>query len=169
MGNVLFTRGNTATINATPITDGQILYNTTAGTQYLDNGTTRIQIGQNITVDAVLNVSSSNPIANSGVAGVMYTSLSDISVITQSGSLPDALAVKELNNKLIVHTGTLTAGQTSITISDSSITTNSILDFYTSIYGVNPSTVTVSSGNIVLTFSSQATDMLVGVGIKGVI
>ena len=29
--NVIFTRGNTATINATAIKDGQILYNTTYG------------------------------------------------------------------------------------------------------------------------------------------
>ena len=98
--NVIFTRGNTATINATAITDGQILYNTTAGTQYLDNGTTRIQVGQNITVDTTLNSLSSNPIANSGVAGVMYTSLTDIAAITQSGNLPDALAVKALNSNL---------------------------------------------------------------------
>ena len=98
--NVIFTRGNTATINATAITDGQILYNTTAGTQYLDNGTTRIQVGQNITVDAILNSSSSNPIANRGVAGVMMSSLSEISTVTQAGSLPDALAVKALNSNL---------------------------------------------------------------------
>lgn len=98
--NVIFTRGNTATINATAITDGQILYNTTTGTQYLDNGTTRLQIGQNITVDATLNSSSNNPIANSGVAGVMHTSLSEISTITQAGNIPDALAVKELNSNM---------------------------------------------------------------------
>ena len=98
--NVIFTRGNTATINETAIIDGQILYNTTAGTQYLDNGTTRIPIGQNITVDAVLNSSSSNPIANRGVAGVMMSSLSSIALVTQAGSLPDALAVKELNSNM---------------------------------------------------------------------
>ena len=106
--NIIFTRGNTATINATAITDGQILYNTTAGTQYLDNGTTRLQIGQNITVDATLNSSSNNPIANSGVAGVMHTSLSEISTITQAGNIPDALAVKELNSNLsLIGTSTL--------------------------------------------------------------
>ena len=98
--NVIFTRGNTATINATAITDGQILYNTTAGTQYLDNGTTRIQVGQNITVDTTLNSLSNNPIANRGVAGVMMSSLSEISTVTQAGSLPDALAVKALNSNL---------------------------------------------------------------------
>ena len=98
--NVIFTRGNTATINATAITDGQILYNTTAGTQYLDNGTTRIQVGQNITVDTTLNSLSNNPIANRGVAGVMMSSLSSIALVTQAGSLPDALAIKEINSNL---------------------------------------------------------------------
>lgn len=104
--NVIFTRGNTATINATAIKDGQILYNTTAGTQYLDNGTTRIQVGQNITVDTTLNSLSNNPIANRGVAGVMMSSLSSIALVTQAGSLPDALAVKELNSNINLYVGT---------------------------------------------------------------
>ena len=110
--NVIFTRGNTATINATAITDGQILYNTTAGTQYLDNGTTRIQVGQNITVDTTLNSLSNNPIANRGVAGVMMSSLSEISTVTQAGSLPDALAVKALNSNLTAINSNLTANST---------------------------------------------------------
>ena len=110
--NVIFTRGNTATINATAIKDGQILYNTTAGTQYLDNGTTRIQVGQNITVDTTLNSLSNNPIANRGVAGVMLPSLSEISTVTQAGSLPDALAVKALNSNLTAINSNLTANST---------------------------------------------------------
>ena len=64
-------------------------------------------------------------------------------------------------------TGTLSAGSTSITLSSSKITTSSILDFYTSIYGVSPSEVVVSSGEVVLTFDSQDSDMVVGVKIIG--
>lgn len=64
-------------------------------------------------------------------------------------------------------TGTLSAGSTSITLSSSKITTSSILDFYTSIYGVSPSEVVVSSGKVVLTFDSQDSAMVVGVKIIG--
>lgn len=98
MANVLFKRGNTATINGTAIADGQLLYNTQTRTQYLDDGTTRLQIGQ--TVDATLNSSSNNPIANSGVAGVMVSSLNTIDSITNEGFITDALATKQLDMNL---------------------------------------------------------------------
>lgn len=64
-------------------------------------------------------------------------------------------------------TGTLSIGATSITISNTRITTDSILDFYTSIYGVNPLTATVSTGQVVLTFPVQTVVMTVGVRING--
>ena len=59
-------------------------------------------------------------------------------------------------------TGTLTAGSTSVTLSNAAITTSSTLDFYTDTYGVNPTAVTVSTGSVVLTFEEQASD----VGVK---
>lgn len=64
-------------------------------------------------------------------------------------------------------TGTLPIGATFITISNARITADSILDFYTSIYGVNPSTVTVSAGQVILTFPVQTVAMTVGVRING--
>ena len=63
-------------------------------------------------------------------------------------------------------TGTLTAGATNITLTDSTITTDSTFDFYTSIYGVNPTAVTVSNGSITLTFDAQETDMNVEVRVS---
>ena len=59
--------------------------------------------------------------------------------------------------------GTLLAGTTTITLTDSAITTDSKFDFYTSIFGVNPTAVTVSNGSITLTFDAQETDMNVEV------
>lgn len=61
--------------------------------------------------------------------------------------------------------GTLVAGQTSITILSDYITTDSVLDFYTSIYGVNPLSVSIVAGEVTLTFDAQATNMDVGVKI----
>ena len=56
-------------------------------------------------------------------------------------------------------TGTLTAGQTSITLSHGSITTDSTIDFYTTIFGVNPTAVSVSTGSVTLTFEAQSSDL----------
>lgn len=59
-------------------------------------------------------------------------------------------------------TGTLTAGSTSITLSNAAITTSSTLDFYTDSFGVNPTAATVSTGSVILTFDEQGSD----VGVK---
>lgn len=63
-------------------------------------------------------------------------------------------------------TGLLEAGQTSITLTDASITSSSTIDYYTDIFGVNPSTATVSTGSITLTFEAQQSDMNVKVRVS---
>ena len=60
-------------------------------------------------------------------------------------------------------TRTLTAGSTSLTISDASITTSSTIDYYTDVYGVNPTDATVVNGSITLTFDAQSSDIHVKV------
>lgn len=62
--------------------------------------------------------------------------------------------------------GTLTAGQTSITLQNANITTNSWISPYTSVYGVNPTDVVATTGSVTLTFEAQLVDILVGVEIK---
>lgn len=56
-------------------------------------------------------------------------------------------------------TGTLTAGQTSISFTDSSILESSTFDFYTSKFGVNPTNISVLNGSITLTFDEQNTNI----------
>lgn len=63
-------------------------------------------------------------------------------------------------------TGTLTAGQTSITLTNSAINENSTIEPYTSVYGVNPKTITVSDGSVTLTFKAQTQDIGVKVVVK---
>ena len=72
-------------------------------------------------------------------------------------------AEKELN----VYTDILTAGETEITIFADAITTNSILSFFTSIYGVAPDTVNVQNGSVTMTFDAQNVNMKVGVSVDG--
>lgn len=63
-------------------------------------------------------------------------------------------------------TGTLTAGSTTITFSDVSISSNSTIDVYTDVFGVNPTDITVATGSVTLTFASQADDLGVKVRIS---
>lgn len=69
------------------------------------------------------------------------------------------------NNKKVIGcmqvSGTLSAGSTSITLSSSAITTSSVIEPFTSIFGVNPTAIMVSSGSAVLTFPAQTVDMTV--------
>lgn len=63
-------------------------------------------------------------------------------------------------------TGTLTAGNTSITLSDNSILTTSTIDIYTDKFGINPTNVTISTGSITLTFEAQSSNLEVKVRVS---
>jgi hypothetical protein len=54
--------------------------------------------------------------------------------------------------------GTLTAGQTSITLSDSAITTTSTIDIYTT-NGIGYNTLSVATGSVTITFDAQGSDI----------
>jgi len=77
-------------------------------------------------------------------------------------------AIKKISDDLEIITGTLSAGDTSITFTDNNITADSIFDFYSSVYGVNPITVTVnvSAHTLTLTFKAQSIDMTVGYSLR---
>lgn len=72
-----------------------------------------------------------------------------------------------VEKKLEIIRGTLTGGETDVTITDARITTDSILSFYTSVYGVSPKEVTVNEGSVTLKFNAQEADMEVGVRVDG--
>lgn len=63
-------------------------------------------------------------------------------------------------------TATLTAGQTTLTFTDSNIQLDSVFDYYTSIFGVSPTNAVVTSGQLVLTFEAQDSDMSVKVRVS---
>lgn len=62
--------------------------------------------------------------------------------------------------------GVLTAGQTSITFTDSVINSNRTIDYFPSIYEAVPTSITVTSGSVVFTFEKQAADMTLKVRIS---
>lgn len=106
MVNILMTR--TDNPNSKSIIDGQVIFDTSGnGKMYLDNGTTRLEMGGAIDVDATLDATSTNPIQNKGVAGVMLGELEEIRGTTKKGFLTDALATKTLDAKITELNGKL--------------------------------------------------------------
>lgn len=61
---------------------------------------------------------------------------------------------------------TLEAGETTLTIQNNAITTTATYDFFTDAFGVSPTDVEVTSGQMVLTFEAQQSDMSVKVRIS---
>ena len=77
-------------------------------------------------------------------------------------------AIDELNEQNgFTLSSTLTSGQTTLTFSDSRITTDSILaSVYTSKFGVGVSSAEITTGSLTLTFKQQDEDIVVNVVIK---
>lgn len=91
----------------------------------------------------------------------------DATVYMQVGDSFGAGDVNNMTSRLNIIRTTLTAGNTQVVVSNGLITTDSILSFYTSVYGLNPSEVLVEDGSVTLTFDAQETDIEVGVQING--
>ena len=100
-------------------------------------------------------------IESENVAGQFLSAYSINALNTTSKNVIGA--VNELKGTEL--TSSLTAGQTTVTISDAAILTTSTIDIYVDKYGISPEDVTVTTGQIVLTFAEQASDL----GIKVVI
>lgn len=94
---------------------------------------------------------------------LLYIVTTDASGVT---NVQDKRIIKDIGGTNII-TDVLNAGETTITINDANIKTNSILSFFTSIYGVIPSNAAVSNGSVILTFESQTSNMTIGVKIEG--
>ena len=73
-------------------------------------------------------------------------------------------AINEVRGTFV--TGTLTAGSTSLTLSDASITTTSTIDIYTDTFGIQPVNAVVATGTITLTFLAQASNISVKVRVS---
>jgi len=69
------------------------------------------------------------------------------------------------SNEVMI-TATLTAGTTSVTFTNEAITSSAWIDYYTSQFGVNPTSISVSTGSATLTFPANQNDITVGLVIK---
>ena len=61
---------------------------------------------------------------------------------------------------------TLPQGNTTVTFNDARITTDSIIDIFSDVYGIAPTNVTVTSGQAVLTFDAQAQNVKVMIWVR---
>ena len=86
----------------------------------------------------------------------------------QSGDMNDIISKRPTAHagREVFVSDVLTAGSTSITLTSDYITTSSIIDPYTDTFGINPMSMTVTTGQVVLTFAEQESDLGVGIGIK---
>ncbi len=77
-------------------------------------------------------------------------------------------AINELNGKVykVELSATLSAGSTSIGFLDAAITPSSTIDIYTDKWGVNPESVSVSTGRVDMIFEAQASDLGVKVRVS---
>lgn len=102
----------------------------------------------------------------------VYDVIRNEGTVTAPGDAFNATNMNDLEERINKACGinvvkTLNAGETSITLEDSDISSNSILSFFTSIYGVMPNSVTVRKGSVTLTFDEQSQSMVVGVKVEG--
>lgn len=65
-----------------------------------------------------------------------------------------------------VLTSTLSAGSTSLTFSNAAITTTAMYDVYADKYGLTPTDITVTTGQAVLTFEAQSSNVSVKLVIR---
>lgn len=91
-----------------------------------------------------------------------FPSLFDTTAKNAAGAINE-LAARPTYKEL---TGTLTAGSTSVTISDAAILTTSTIDIYTDVFGLSPEAVSVSTGSITMTFSEQSANVSIKIRVS---
>ena len=105
---------------------------------------------------------ASKKISSENVANQFLTAYSILTLNTDSKNVVGA--INEVKGKELI--GTLTAGQTTLTITDAAILTTSTIDIYVDVYGINPEDVQVVAGSITMTFPVQAANLGVKVVIR---
>lgn len=78
----------------------------------------------------------------------------------------NALMTKIAQKFGTVFTKTLTAGDTTITITDQAISANSMIDIYTNVFGIAPTNIVASAGTVTVTFNAQQNDISVKIVVR---
>lgn len=93
--------------------------------------------------------------------------------VTEPGDAFNAANMNDLEDRIfkacnLATYKTLNTGETSITLENENINANSVLAFFTSVYGVNPiSVIKLEKGKVTLGFDAQSSPIVVGVKVEG--
>lgn len=124
-----------------------------------------LELGGN-TVDAVLFTAQSLTESQKAQARANIGAGGGSSTVTSVNGMTGAVMLGKGDVGFKDLTGTLVAGRSTIAFSDSSITTDSTIDVYTSVFGVSPIGITVTSGTCTVTFKVQANNVDVKVRVS---
>lgn len=104
MASIIMKRGTTSEISNTPISDGQILFETDTKNIYIDKGSNRIEYrATTIDIDSALSTTSKNPVQNKVVTTNINTTkanLGDVTSLTTTDKSSVVGAVNEINSNL---------------------------------------------------------------------
>lgn len=118
-------------------------------------------IWRGVTTTEITDGASTNPVV---IDGSSYTTKSgDMVTYNSTEFVFNGTVWQEFGAASTIFTETLTAGDTTITITNSQIAIGSMVDIYTDVYGLEPTNVAVTAGQIVLTFDAQGVDIHVKV------
>lgn len=193
MSTVLFKRGDMATMNATPITDGMVFFNEENDRIYMDNGNTRYQYGgdtelvSNPALATISNAFNASVSLNLFIQKTTVVDSKNTALNVTQDYIPlGCKAFKEaigLTNYESVGDGTisgglvtlkgetlqgtLSAGSTSLILNSTILTANSLVDIYTDPPMISPTQVATNNTNktITLTFKKQES----AVGVKALV
>ena len=114
-------------------------------------------IWRGVTTTEITDGSSTNPVT---IDGSSYTAKTGDMVTYESTEFVfNGTTWQEYGSASTIFSVTLTAGETTVTITDSQISVGATIEIYTDIYGLEPTNVAVTAGQIVLTFVAQGVDV----------
>lgn len=118
-------------------------------------------IWRGVTTTEITDGSSTNPVT---IDGDSYTAKTgDMVTYDSTEFVFNGTTWQEYGAASTIFTETLTAGDTTITITNSQIAIGSTVDIYTDVYDLEPTNVAITAGQIVLTFDAQGIDIHVKV------
>lgn len=114
-------------------------------------------IWRGVTTTEITDGASTNPVT---IDGSPYTAKSgDMVTYNLTEFVFNGTVWQEFGAASTVFTETLTAGETTVTITDSAIAIGSMIEIYPDVYGLEPTNVAVTAGQIVLTYDEQGVDI----------
>ena len=114
-----------------------------------------------VTTTELTDGSSTNPVTIDGESVTAYAG--DTVTYNNVEFVYNGSVWQEFGEFSNTFTAILTAGQTTVTISDASIAIGSMVEVFTDVYGLEPENVSVTAGQVVCTFLAQASDISVKV------